>query len=153
MRWSLSIADCWCYCLCVGSAWVTCVLWKCLPTLCERFTSRSKPRSWRWWRSWSTATLFVFLPLNKRYCHACNTNLILILVTVFVMLSSWLKAPVHPVFLVNTDLSSRWLPTLRPSQQTWAVRLTVGCCHPHPIASFVRQWLLDHLVQTASLCG
>ena len=40
------------------------------------------------------------------------------------MLSSWLK---------SLRLSAGWLPTLRPSQLTWAVSLPkIGSCHPRP---------------------
>ena len=33
-------------------------------------------------------------------------------------------------------LSARWLPTLRPSQTTWAVSSPVGCYRPHPPSPF-----------------
>jgi len=35
---------------------------------------------------------------------------------------------------VDTE-STRWPPTLRPSQPTWAVSALLGSCHPHPLSS------------------
>ena len=47
-------------------------------------------------------------------------------------------ARVHPVHLMNADLSGRVPPTLRPSQPTWAVSPPInGCYHPHPPSPFV----------------
>jgi len=35
-------------------------------------------------------------------------------------------------------LSAGWLPTLGPSQPTWAVSPPInGCYHPHPLSPFV----------------
>jgi len=66
-------------------------------------------------RSHSSLVL-VFNPRDL-YC-------LIIITTVFVMLSSWLK---------SLRLSAGWLPTLRPSQLTWAVSLPkIGSCHPRP---------------------
>ena len=40
-------------------------------------------------------------------------------------------ARVHPVHFDECRLSAVWLPTLRPSQVTWAVSLPInGCYHP-----------------------
>ena len=55
--------------------------------------------------------------------------IIIITVTMFMVLLLMTKvlARVHPV------LSSEWLPTLRPTQFTWAVSLPkIGCYHPRP---------------------
>ena len=37
-----------------------------------------------------------------------------------------------PGSLDECRLSARWLPTMRPSQTTWAVSTPAGCYHPHP---------------------
>jgi len=56
---------------------------------------------------------------------------------IFMVLSSWLRtiARVYPIHLMN-PLSVRWLPTLRPSQTTYAVSPSVSCYHPRPPSSF-----------------
>ena len=41
-----------------------------------------------------------------------------------------------PGSLDECRLSVRWLPTLRPSQTTWAVSPPVGSDHPHPPSPF-----------------
>jgi len=38
---------------------------------------------------------------------------------------------------VAADPQTKWLPTLRPSQPTWAVSPPIGRYHPHPVSSRV----------------
>jgi len=45
---------------------------------------------------------------------------------------------VHPVHMMNADWPPEWMPTLRPSQPTWAVSpLINGCHYPHSPSPFV----------------
>ena len=63
--------------------------------------------------------------------------LILILMTMFMVLSSWRgHCESSPSSFDECRLSTRWPPTLKPSQTTWLVSPPVGCYHPHPPSPF-----------------
>jgi len=56
----------------------------------------------------------------------------------FIAMSSWqvhCKSPFG--YLYECRLSVKWLPTLRPSQPTWAVSPPIGCHHLHPPSPFI----------------
>jgi len=64
--------------------------------------------------------------------HLKNSSIIIIIIihgTMFmVLLSSWHKLlREFTRFIWRMQASSRWLPTFRPGQPTWAVSLPVGC--------------------------
>ena len=62
----------------------------------------------------------------------------LMLMTMFMVLSSWRG---HCESLSGSfdgcKLSTRWPPTLKPSQPTWPVSPPVGCYHPRPPSPFI----------------
>jgi len=63
---------------------------------------------------------------------------IIIPVTVFMVLSSWRgHCESSPGSFDECRLSAGWPPTLRPSQPTWTVSLSVGWCHPYPPSLFI----------------
>jgi len=52
--------------------------------------------------------------------------------------------------------STRWPPTLKPSQLTWPVSLSVGCYHPHPPSPFIsitQLILIYHPTENRRLCS
>ena len=77
--------------------------------------------------------------LIRSMLDACDRMLIIIIIIIIisdnvygVVLMTMVTARVHPVHLMNADLSAGWPPTLRPSQPTWAVSPPVGYMfHPH----------------------
>jgi len=64
--------------------------------------------------------------------------MILILMTMFTVLSSWRgHCESSPGSFDECRLSARWLPTPKLSQTTWVVSPPVGCYHPHPPSPFI----------------
>jgi len=74
----------------------------------------------------------------KTYTQHGKSVLILILMIMFMVLSSWRgHCKSSPSSFDECRLSARWPPTLKPSQPTSPVSLPVGCYHPHPSSPFI----------------
>jgi len=108
-----------------------------VPAVVRRVTSCYTLYFYLYWTS-------IFVQQRKdRIVHAnfesTHTAMIPILktMTMFMVLSSWLKATSSPSSFDECRLSARWSPTLRPSQTTWAASPPLGCYHPHPPSPFV----------------
>ena len=79
------------------------------------------------------------------YFFVPDLILILILMTMFMVLSSWRgHCESSPGSFDECRLSARWPPTLKPSQTTWLVSLPVGCYHPHPPISMAGAYIRNY---------
>jgi len=77
---------------------------------------------------------------------ACNINTMIM----FMVLISWRgHCESSPGSFDEYRMSTRWLPTLKPSQPTWTVSPPVGCYHSHPPSPFII--ITQHLVHK-NLC-
>ena len=62
----------------------------------------------------------------------------MIITSMFIMLSSsHSHCESSPSSLDECRLTARWLPTLKPSEATWAGSLPAGCYHPNPPSPFI----------------
>jgi len=75
-----------------------------------------------------------FLCKSLQYPQNNNNNICDKIYGAVIMAQS--RCESSPGSLGECRLSARWLPTVRPSQMTWAVSPPVGCYHPRPPSQF-----------------